>query len=162
MAQSFLNKQRFLVIVLFYCMSIISCEQPWSEERKQKFEKECLESKSFQNLDFIFYGYTPSEMDSIVIKEISYPKLDTIPFVLYPHNAGRGKDNYYFGSLEKEIFKNYTYMVFIDGIPVHVIGNFKTAMKGTPSMTAENYQCNLNEYELNGNIVVGSGIKLEK
>lgn len=76
-----LPRHKFLwltIIVVNIIFGVTGCffsGNTWTPERKEKFEKECLSSKTFGNVIFIVRGFDDNEFDSILVRHY----VDSIP-----------------------------------------------------------------------------------
>lgn len=137
-------------------MIIISCG--WSEAEKDKFTKECRETSFTENY-IHFEGFNFNYLDSIkVVESMQGELLNTI--YLIPEKK-RNKLEY---STNTPIIFNIksTYTFYIDNDDPYVLKNMKMIVNPNFTMTQENYECILGEYEIDGNTILNLKITFIK
>lgn len=145
-----------LLVKIFLLTIIISCG--WSEAEKDKFTKECRETSFTENYIY-FEGFNFNYLDSIkVVESMQGELLNTIYII--PEKK-RNKLEY---STNTPIIFNIksTYTFYIDNDDPYVLKNMKMIVNPNFTMTQENYECILGEYEIDGNTIRNLNITFTK
>lgn len=156
-------KKMFLLAGFFSIPFLQSCfdENP---KEKEKVQKECDSMKSLDGLSFFLSGFNLSEVDTILVKEISSgSRSDTLTYVVRPEIFNKKRSMTYLNAtLEKEILIADKYLIIIRGVSPHVLKNLKIGTMAQSDMFTAHYRCGLVGYELDGQVFNDGGITIEK
>lgn len=125
------------------------------EDRRKECEEECASMTSMPSLQFSFMHYSPEEIDTVIVKEISFLKKDTTIYtIIKRQNTG--------WELNKEIPLKNEYLIIVKGGTPHVIKNFKMGAHPLCNMFDCDFEPRLAEWEVDGETFDYAGITIWK
>jgi hypothetical protein len=147
------NRRLFSACVLLLLIGLTAgCLQNDNKEQKKKEAKcQCDTTKTFVNLDFFLSGYDFSEVDTVIVKEVSSTNSkDTVSKIVLPKPFDKDSKNYFLASCKGTFPIADQFIIQISGEPEHVMRNIKMGVITLSNMTGEDYSCAPVSFDLDG------------
>ena len=127
-------------------------KSPWTNEERQKFEKECLSTTTVDNLSLKFKGFDDVDFDSILVKEFKENIIiDSFKVSIRKSGTPDDKKNKIrYTSINRVFNLTHLYKFIISGQEPYELTNIKMAVTAEFTMQGEGHGCRLNEYVING------------
>lgn len=156
-------KMKLISLFLLFCLVITSgcnfrLDGKSDADRERECEEECAKMTSMPSLNFNFMYYDSALVDSVIVKEISIDKKDTVTHLVkakyrIDHCCTPRKTTWVpFWALEKEIPLQNEYLIIITGEAPHRIRNFKMGPKPLCNMFDCDFTPVLKQFELDGKV----------
>jgi hypothetical protein len=135
------------ILFLLISLYLFGCGDRWNEESKKNFKHECEATDNIESIFINLEGYTPKEIDSVLIKYTSN-KMTIDSFFAYPI---RDQFNALINieGANKILYKN-NIEVHIKGEAAHIISGLKNGIVPQFTNSGEGYGCQLSQIFLDG------------
>jgi len=136
-----------LLIILTCCGN-----SQWSDEKRKKFETECSQTQTFNNVIFQFRGFDNNEFDSIMVKEYNGSTIsDSFKIFVSPAQSPSEKERKErSATISREMNIKYNYQFIIPGQEPYVLANMKMIMWAQYTMNSEGWGCVMGNYTIDG------------
>jgi len=143
---------RKTVLLFFLCALFLlnGCFRTWSEKRKKEFSEKCEQTEVLDGLTFFVTGFSFSERDSILIKQMNN-SLVIDSFYVHIRLSDSLRDRYS-GWINKPVILNDTYYFIIPEEQTFVLSDMKMKIHPQFTMFSEGYGCQLQEYKIDGEL----------
>ena len=137
-------------LVYIWTITLQSCFHHWSAEEKKNFQTKCEQTDTVSYLTFSLTGFTYSEVDTIMIKEVQEKKIIDSFYVQIPASSFDKARNRYWGRIERPLKIKNSYQFCIQNHLPYELTNMKMMMWPQWTMTSEGYGCVIGEYAIDG------------
>lgn len=148
---------RVILFLFILTISLYSCYDSHSEERKKIAELECANKKSVDDISICFFGYTNIEADSIKILQRRAGKIVDSIKVKIPTTIVDSLRHKRELSIKKEVLLSDTLILILNN-ERKIVYNYQYQVNHHNSMFHADYGCDLMNVTIDGELKEGADI----
>ena len=141
-----------LLLTTMFLLTNCYFKSPWTAEERQKFENECLSTKTVDNLSIKLKGFDDGDFDSILVKEFK-DNIIIDSFKVSISNAAtpdEKSNKIRWASIDRTFNLKYVYKFIIPGQEPYELTNMKMVVTDEYTMQGEGHGCHMDEYTIDG------------